>query len=120
MKGHLNIKPQIRTIISNALSLSLLQWVNYLLPLFLVPYLVRSLGTDKFGLVMFAQSLATIFTIISDCGFSISGTRQLSIINGVDPKNTNEQKTIIKIFIKIKLYFLYFGLKKFVNISTPI
>jgi PST family polysaccharide transporter len=89
MKGHLNIKPQIRTIISNALSLSLLQWVNYLLPLFLVPYLVRSLGTDKFGLVMFAQSLATIFTIISDCGFSISGTRQLSIINGDKAKQSD-------------------------------
>ena len=75
-------KSQNRLLIENITSLSLLQWVNYLIPLFLIPFLVRSLGTELFGLVMFAQSLSTIFIIFSDLGFSITGTRQISTTIG--------------------------------------
>ncbi|MBT5788292.1 MAG: oligosaccharide flippase family protein, partial [Flavobacteriaceae bacterium] len=72
-------KSQKRRLIENIASLSLLQWVNYIVPLFLIPFLVRSLGIELFGLVMFAQSVSTIFIIFSDLGFSITGTRKISI-----------------------------------------
>ena len=74
-------KSQKRLLIENIASLSILQWVNYIVPLFLIPFLVRSLGIELFGLVMFAQSLSTIFIIFSDFGFTITGTRKVSIIS---------------------------------------
>jgi PST family polysaccharide transporter len=100
-------KSQKRLLIENIASLSLLQWVNYLVPLLLIPFLVRSLGIEVFGLVMFAQSVSTIFIIFSDLGFSITGTRKISIL-------TDDKKQISEIFwdittIKVATLILLFG-----------
>lgn len=63
----------------NFLSLSTLQVVNVLLPLITLPYLVRVLGTERFGLVIFAQSFAVFFSILVDFGFNVSATREVAV-----------------------------------------
>lgn len=95
-------KSQKRLLIENIASLSILQWVNYLVPLFLIPFLVRSLGIELFGLVMFAQSLSTIFIIFSDFGFTITGTRKVSIIS----KNKKQVSEIFWSLTTIKIAML--------------
>ncbi len=100
-------KSQKTHLIENIASLSLLQWVNYIVPLFLIPFLVRSLGIELFGLVMFAQSVSTIFIIFSDLGFSITGTRKISVLK-------KDKKQISEIFwnittIKVATLILLFG-----------
>ena len=77
---HKKLKTKEKKVVENAIYLTILQWFNYLIPLLILPYLVRTIGTKMFGLVMFAQAVATIFTLITDFGFSISGTRALSIL----------------------------------------
>ena len=77
---HNKLKTKEKKVVENAIYLTILQWFNYLIPLFILPYLVRTIGTKMFGLVMFAQTVATIFTLITDFGFSITGTRTLSIL----------------------------------------
>ncbi len=77
---HKKLKTKEKKVVKNAIYLTILQWFNYLIPLFILPYLVRTIGTKMFGLVMFAQTVATIFTLITDFGFSITGTRALSIL----------------------------------------
>ena len=68
-----------KTVAVNYFSLLVLQGTNYILPLLTLPFLVRVLGAEKFGLVMFAQALATFLSVLVDFGFNLSGTREVSL-----------------------------------------
>lgn len=67
------------TIGKNIISLYLLQISYYVLPLITVPYLVRVLGPEKFGLVAFGQSLVTFFVLFVNYGFDLTATREISV-----------------------------------------
>ncbi len=56
-----------------------MQTANFLLPLLTLPYLVRVLGANLFGLVMFAQTFALFFNVLVDFGFNLSATREVSL-----------------------------------------
>ena len=97
-----------KRIVSNYFSLLVLQITNYILPLLLIPYLVRILGTEKFGLVMLAQSLCLFVTVIVDFGFSLSGTREIALYR--DNKTKMSQIFIAIMFIKSALIIVAFFL----------
>jgi polysaccharide transporter, PST family len=68
-----------KKLISNFLSLSGVRIAGYALPLITLPYLARVLGVEKFGLVALAQAVAQYFCILTDYGFNLSATREVSI-----------------------------------------
>jgi len=68
-----------RQIIENFLSLSTVQVLGYVFPLILLPYLIRTLGTEKYGLTETAASFLGIFLFLTNYGFSYSSSRQISI-----------------------------------------
>lgn len=77
-----NIKHQIlnnKNIIENFFSLSFYQAANYLLPLLTYPYLIRVIGTEKFGILMFALSAIQYIILFIDFGFDYTGTKAISI-----------------------------------------
>lgn len=68
-----------KTVLENFVSLFSLQSINYILPIIVLPYLIRIIGFEKFGLIAFAQSLIQYFMIFTDYGFSLSATREISL-----------------------------------------
>ena len=68
-----------KTVLKNFASLSVLQAISYILPIMILPYLFRTIGPDKFGLIAFAQAFVQYFMILTDYGFSISATREISL-----------------------------------------
>lgn len=100
------------TVFKNFIFLSLMQGANYILPLITIPYLIRTIGIEKYGLVAFAQSYAAYFVIFIDYGFSLSATKQISI-------NRYNQQKLSEIFSSVIFVKLAFMLVSFL-ISTII
>lgn len=75
----INIKAKNNSrLIQNFSYLSILQILNLLLPLITYPYLIRILGKEIYGLVIFAQTVISYFVILVNFGFNISATKEIS------------------------------------------
>jgi PST family polysaccharide transporter len=68
-----------KSMTRNFVSLVMLQGINFLLPLLTLPYLYRVLGTEYYGLVSFAYTLAQYLVMLTDFGFNLSATKYISI-----------------------------------------
>ena len=68
-----------KVLFSNFFSLGIVQGLNFLLPLLVVPYLLHTLGVEIFGLLAMATAFTGYFMILSDYGFNITATREVSV-----------------------------------------
>lgn len=95
-----------KVVLRNTAFLSVLQVITYILPLIIIPYLFRALGPDKFGLIAFAQAFVQCFIILTDYGFSISATKEISLCR-------NEHGKICKAFslvMTVKIFLVAISL----------
>lgn len=91
-------------LLGNIISLIILQGSNYIFPLITFPYLVRTIGTSNYGILLFCLAIMQFLTIIVDYGFNISGTRDISI-NKHNKEMVNDIFNVI-LTVKILLTFI--------------
>ncbi len=85
-----------KRLAENIVSLYVLQGLNYVIPMVVLPYLVRVLGMDMYGLVAFAQSFALYFSLLTDYGFNFSATRSIA-------QQSGNHERISRIFCSVML-----------------
>ncbi|MFC7394684.1 flippase [Scopulibacillus cellulosilyticus] len=91
-----------KVMLGNFIALMILQGANYLLPLLTLPYILRVLGTEHYGLITFAQAFTMYFTILTDYGFNLSATKEIS----VHRNDIDEMSKIFTSVLSIKLVIL--------------
>ena len=110
---------EFRTLLSNFFSLTILQILNVFVPFLTIPYLMSTVGIEKFGLLTFVHTFVLFLVIFVEYGFNITTTREVSI-------NTNNKSEIeriysevltTKIFLLVVCFMLFsiavFSIKKF-------
>lgn len=85
-----------KRFLGNFISLATLQGLNYILPLITLPYLVRILGAEKFGLIAFATAVVGYFIVLTDYGFNFSATREIA-------NNKENKEKLIEIFSSVMI-----------------
>jgi len=68
----------IRQLMKNFFSLSVLKLVNAVLPFVTLPYLIKVLGLQQYGAIVLALSLIAYFQSITNYGFNLSATREIA------------------------------------------
>lgn len=71
-----------KVVAGNFLSLFLLKGIDFLIPLLTLPYLLRVIGNDGYGQIMFALALINYFIGFAYYGFNITGTRFVAANKG--------------------------------------
>jgi len=68
-----------RNILSSTFYLGIIEFVKLLLPFVALPYIISTVGADKYGLIVFVQSIVAYFSILIGFGFDISAVRSVAI-----------------------------------------
>lgn len=77
-----SVKPRIQPyyiLIANFGYLSLLQIFNLALPLLTYPYLIRVLGKEAYGMVIYSQAIVSYLVVFVNFGFNITATKDISV-----------------------------------------
>lgn len=67
-----------RVIFHNISSLAVVRGLEYLVPVILLPYMVRVLGLEGFGLVNFSLAFALYFSAFMQYGFALTSVKKIA------------------------------------------
>lgn len=98
-----------KSLVENFLSLSAIQVVSLLLPLIILPYVLRTIGLEKYGITVLAWSLINYFTSITDFSFKITATRDVAIFR-------NNRKKLSIIYSKVMIIQSFLQLLSYIVI----
>lgn len=93
---------EAKLLLENFISLSALQVMGMLLSLITLPYVLRVLGFENYGIIVFSTSLINYFTALTDFSFKYTATRDVAKYKD-SPKKLN---LIYSKVLTIKALFL--------------
>ncbi len=96
--------PEFGVLLKNVFSISFIRVFDYILPIIVIPYVVRIIGVENFGKISVAQSLVAYFSVIVSFGFNFSVTRLIALKK--DNKSELENLFYDTLYAKIFLMFL--------------
>lgn len=109
-----SLSVETKRLFSNFLSLGVMQGANFILPLLTLPYLVRVLGAEKFGLLAFATTTVNYFVILTDFGFNLSATREISVHRDDHNKITEIFNSVMQVkFVLMLVSFVFLSVLVF-------
>lgn len=85
---------EYKQVILNFINLAFVQAANLLLPLITIPYVIRTVGFENFGLVAFATSIVNYFSVFINYGFNLTATKAVS-------QNRNDSHYLNKLFCTV-------------------
>ena len=71
-----------KTVLANFSYLSILQVFTILFPLLTYPYLLRIIGLDLYGVIVFAQTIIAYVSLVINFGFNMSGAKNVAVYKG--------------------------------------
>jgi PST family polysaccharide transporter len=110
-KGYIS-QDKYKKMISNFSYLSLINIANKVLPLIVIPYIVRTIGVEKYGVIIFVYAIMQYFQTVTKYSFSLTATKYISL-------HREETDTISKYFwtvIATQLFLFMMGLLLFIPI----
>ena len=106
-----------KALLENFISLSSLQVVGMILPLITLPYVLRVLGFENYGAIVFAASLIAYFSALTDFSFKYTATRDVAIFRDSPKKLSLIYSKVL--IIKSIFLVLSFLLIAIIVISYP-
>ena len=68
-----------KTIAKNTGYLTIIECVRLFLPFVALPYIIRTIGAERYGMVAFAQTIVQYFIIIINFGLDISAVKDVAV-----------------------------------------
>jgi PST family polysaccharide transporter len=95
-------------VFSNFMALGILQGTNFLLPVLVIPFVIKKIGADGYGVVAVAQVVMLIFCTVCDYGFNLTATRELALHRNDAAKNARLFFNVLaaKMIICVTLFML--------------
>lgn len=107
-------------LLKNIISMVSLKGLEYLLALVLLPYLVRVLGAEKYGSIIFMQSVVQYFIICTDYGFNMIIPRKIAITSAKNEQAYIFSSTIIcksiLCIVCISIFLLLYNLTNLLSV----
>lgn len=101
---------EINTVVKNAIYLLSTKGLMYIFPLFILGYLVKTLGTASFGQYSIILTVCVYAQVVVDYGFSLTTSRELAKQRENDEvvSTLYFETTILKLIFVILIYPLYY------------
>ena len=106
MKKKIEQQSTLQRLSENFIALVLLQLINYVLPLLLIPYLIHILGIEGFGIYSFIFAIVMYGVKMSDYGFELSATYHISLHREDSNKINEIFSSVFMIKLGIALVYL--------------
>ncbi len=96
------------TLLFNFSSLGIIQVAGFLLSLVVIPYVIRIIGADGFGIIAVAQVLMFYMSVTADYGFNRTAIRDVALYKNDPERISGIFFTVLasKLFITVLLFLL--------------